>query len=497
MTKELQHRRGTSAEHAAFKGAPGEITVDTNKFVAVVHDNQTFGGHELVGVAATQTVRSKTIIAGSATSTGTASQPLQVFGGAYVSGNLGIGTTNPSDVGISVLGKVQINQNSSSDNRIVFRGQPNSLYRWNIDNYGSTNQFRIFKEDDLTAANGMSHFIMDPNGNLFLGAASATGTANQRLQVSSGGYFSNSVGIGTTNPTSAIHVNGDSFVTGISSSNTFRARGGAPGALGVNNNGYGFFGSGDNDSGMYSSADGQLEFYSNSGEVARIAAGGNIGIGSTNPDAKLIIVGPGGSGAGTAPIKVSVASTVLLATPEAGAFEYDRVLLYHTNHDTTNANKRALIPEVQFIRRPDNLSITATTTPGTSFFGATNRPALLGGYIYEIEAIIFVTKVTNAGTITVQAALSTGNFTFATLQSTSATNAIVVGGTTSPVSIFTSASLTATTSHGFTIRGLVQPASNSRFDLLLFSSATSTTALANSYLKVTCVGTGGPIGNIA
>lgn len=33
---------------------------------------------------------------GSATSTGTASQPLQVTGGAYVSGNLGIGSTNPS-----------------------------------------------------------------------------------------------------------------------------------------------------------------------------------------------------------------------------------------------------------------------------------------------------------------------------------------------------------------------------------------------------------------
>jgi len=36
------------------------------------------------------------VVIGSATSTGTASQRLQVTGGAYVSGNLGIGTTNPS-----------------------------------------------------------------------------------------------------------------------------------------------------------------------------------------------------------------------------------------------------------------------------------------------------------------------------------------------------------------------------------------------------------------
>ena len=36
------------------------------------------------------------VLVGSGTSTGTASQPLQVTGGAYVSGNLGIGTTNPA-----------------------------------------------------------------------------------------------------------------------------------------------------------------------------------------------------------------------------------------------------------------------------------------------------------------------------------------------------------------------------------------------------------------
>ena len=37
------------------------------------------------------------ISVGSGTLTGTASQPLQVTGGAYVSGNIGIGTINPTD----------------------------------------------------------------------------------------------------------------------------------------------------------------------------------------------------------------------------------------------------------------------------------------------------------------------------------------------------------------------------------------------------------------
>jgi len=69
-------------------------------------------------------------------------------------------------------------------------------------------------------------------------------------------------------------------------------RGGAPGALGVNNNGYAFSGNdGDNDSGMFSSADGQVEFYGNSVERMRIASSGGVGIGTANPVGALQVVG--------------------------------------------------------------------------------------------------------------------------------------------------------------------------------------------------------------
>jgi hypothetical protein len=47
------------------------------------------------------------ISVGSGTLTGTASQPLQVTGGAYVSGNIGIGTTNPL-VALDVAGDARI-----------------------------------------------------------------------------------------------------------------------------------------------------------------------------------------------------------------------------------------------------------------------------------------------------------------------------------------------------------------------------------------------------
>lgn len=44
MAKQVQFRRGTTSEHSTFTGAKGEITVDTTKKVAVVHDGVTTGG---------------------------------------------------------------------------------------------------------------------------------------------------------------------------------------------------------------------------------------------------------------------------------------------------------------------------------------------------------------------------------------------------------------------------------------------------------------------
>ncbi|MBX6333968.1 hypothetical protein IRY61_01345 [Candidatus Saccharibacteria bacterium] len=44
MTTALQLRRGTTAQHSSFVGAQGEVTVDTDKNVVVVHDGVTPGG---------------------------------------------------------------------------------------------------------------------------------------------------------------------------------------------------------------------------------------------------------------------------------------------------------------------------------------------------------------------------------------------------------------------------------------------------------------------
>ena len=51
MAKQVIYRRGTTAEHANFVGANGEITVDTVKHVVIVHDGVTAGGFPLANAS--------------------------------------------------------------------------------------------------------------------------------------------------------------------------------------------------------------------------------------------------------------------------------------------------------------------------------------------------------------------------------------------------------------------------------------------------------------
>ena len=59
MAKQVQFRRGSTSQHSTFTGAVGEVTVDTDKDVVVVHDGSTAGGFPLarqlsdLGVTAT------------------------------------------------------------------------------------------------------------------------------------------------------------------------------------------------------------------------------------------------------------------------------------------------------------------------------------------------------------------------------------------------------------------------------------------------------------
>ena len=93
MTKQVQLRRGTTAEHLIFTGAEGELTIDTTLDIAVVHDGHSSGGHPLVGAAATQQITNKTGV-GIGTSSVQADYELRVIGDVVVKGDINARSIN-------------------------------------------------------------------------------------------------------------------------------------------------------------------------------------------------------------------------------------------------------------------------------------------------------------------------------------------------------------------------------------------------------------------
>jgi hypothetical protein len=166
-----------------------------------------------------------------------------------VSGNLSVGPSGSymnvtsSGVGIGTL--------TPQERVHIFNSASSNYIR--LDNPSGTAYYGLNSSGD-------TEIIAATNNNLIF---KTFGTERARIDSSA------RLGIGTTNPSASLDVNG-----GI------RARGGSPGALGVNNNGYAFSGSGDNDSGMFSSADGQIEFYTNSTEKIKINSSGNLQLSS-------------------------------------------------------------------------------------------------------------------------------------------------------------------------------------------------------------------------
>lgn len=97
----FQRRRGTTAQHASFTGLLGEVTVDTDKKVTVVHDGSTAGGFPMLNASGTATLTNKTIAATSNTITGVINNTLTTTTGdliyassANTPARLGIGSTS-------------------------------------------------------------------------------------------------------------------------------------------------------------------------------------------------------------------------------------------------------------------------------------------------------------------------------------------------------------------------------------------------------------------
>jgi hypothetical protein len=229
------------------------------------------------------------VLVGSSSSTGTASQLLQVTGGAYVSGSVGIGTTNPQ-YKLHVIGDTLV---SGVITATTFFG--------NLTGYASTagistNVIGGIGSITQLQVTGISTFT---NGPVLVGAAISTGTTDQRLQVTGGAYVSGNIGIGTTNPTTKLAVQGDVSIAstvGIGSvisitpyntlnSGTLSFDGSSGQLFSITNNlTSGSIFSVNDISGIPS-----IDVDAN-GTIQLATYGGKVGIGTTNPGATLNVV---------------------------------------------------------------------------------------------------------------------------------------------------------------------------------------------------------------
>ena len=151
------------------------------------------------------------ILVGTATSTGTASQPLQVTGGAYVSGNLGVGVTNPTAYKVQVAGDIKSSQALHFGTDGTYEaGTIYSDANWGAIIRANTTS-PVVADFLFTNSADVHRFRIDTSGNVIIpGNTTATGTASQPLQVTGGAYVSGNVGIGTNNPSAKLDVEDNS-----------------------------------------------------------------------------------------------------------------------------------------------------------------------------------------------------------------------------------------------------------------------------------------------
>ena len=160
-----------------------------------------------LNVSGISTFNSGPVLIGRTTSTGTASQELQVQNNAYFGGNVGIGTTLPYEK-LHIVGDVIIDGVVTGTFSPTLVGNITSaLFATNA----GTSTSVIGGIASVTQLNVSG--ISTLQSTTLIGGGTSTGTALQALQVGGGAYFNGNIGIGTTLPTTRISIAG---TTGIS-----------------------------------------------------------------------------------------------------------------------------------------------------------------------------------------------------------------------------------------------------------------------------------------
>jgi hypothetical protein len=201
---------------------------------------------------------------------GTAGQILQVYGGgAFISGSVGIGTTNPTSR-LTVVGDGNFTGVVTASS---FRGDGSQLTGL-VPNTVSTSS---------TSATQYIGFL-----------TTNSGTTTSVLVSSSLTYIpaTNSLGIGTTNPTSRLTVVGDGNFTGVLTASSFRGDGSqltglVPNTVSTSSTSSAQY------IGFLTTNSGTTTSVLVSSSLTYIPATNSLGIGTTNPTSALTVVGGG------------------------------------------------------------------------------------------------------------------------------------------------------------------------------------------------------------